>query len=222
MMPLDAEQRWQAALLAILATRPSDSDGSHDLNHLHRVWGIAARLLEQSPAADPDVVIAASYLHDLVNHPKNHPERHLASRQSATLAKQLLTGAGFPGDKLDSVGHAIEAHSFSAEIAPRTLEACIVQDADRLDALGMIGIARLFYIAGRMGSDLAHPQDPQGLDRPLDDRRYALDHIVVKLARLPATMNTEVGRVLGEQRLARIEAFREAFCEEWVCGRPVA
>ncbi len=78
----------------------------------------------------------------------------------------------------------IEAHSFSANIETRTLEAKILQDADRLDAIGVIGAARCFYIAGRMGSALYDSNDPMAENRPLDDKNYALDHFRTKLFNL--------------------------------------
>lgn len=206
--------RWRPRLAA-LAAGSSGDDGAHDASHLERVWRNAQELLKQHPEADALVVMAACFLHDLVNLPKNHPERDQASRRSAQLARHQLSWMEFPAGKLDAVAHAIEAHSFSAAIAPRTLEARIVQDADRLDALGAVGLARLFYIAGSMGSALAHGADPLALDRPLDDRAYALDHIVVKLARLPDMMQTEAGRRLGQQRLAELTRFRADFAAEW-------
>jgi uncharacterized protein len=193
----------------------ADADGAHDGNHLDRVWRNAQALLADYPDADALVVLAACYLHDLVNLPKNDPARATASRRSAVLARERLPALGFPADKLDALAHAIEAHSFSAAIKPRTLEAQIVQDADRLDGLGAVGLARMFYIAGRMGSGLAHGSDPLALDRPLDDQAYSLDHIPVKLARLPGMMQTAAGRRLGEQRLALLEDFRRAFADEW-------
>lgn len=205
---------WQPRLVA-LAGATSGDDGAHDTNHLHRVWRNATLLLEQHPAADRLVVMAACYLHDLVNLPKNHPERHLASRRAAALARAQLAGAGFPADRLDAVAHAIETHSFSAGLQPATLEARIVQDADRLDALGAVGLARMFYIAGRMGSALAHPDDPLAVRRARDDKTYSLDHIEVKLATLPGTMQTAAGRALGEQRLRELLAFRDSFVAEW-------
>lgn len=204
---------WQLQLTGMAAT--GEQDGAHDAQHLHRVWHNAQALLAHHRAADALVVLAACYLHDLVNLPKDHPERHLASRRSAVLACQQLALRNFPADKLSAVGHAIEAHSFSAGIAPRTLEAKLVQDADRLDALGAVGLARLFYTAGRMGSALAHGADPLGINRPLDDRRYALDHIALKLDALPESMQTAAGRALGHQRLAALNAFRTQFAEEW-------
>jgi uncharacterized protein len=206
---------WQPRLLAIAGAQPH-SDGAHDLNHLHRVWANARSLMQASAAdADPLVVMAACYLHDLVNLPKNHPQRASASRLSGAAARSALQHAGFPAALLDGVVHAIEAHSFSAAIAATTLEARIVQDADRLDGLGAVGLARLFYIAGQMSSALADGADPLALQRPLDDRRYALDHIMVKLSKLPAMMQTDAGRVLSEQRLARLTAFRQEFAIEW-------
>lgn len=200
--------------LAALAAGSSGGDGAHDGTHLERVWRNAQALLAQHPEADALVVMAACYLHDLVNLPKDDPERDQASRRSAKLARHQLAWMDFPRDRLDAVAHAIETHSFSANIPAESLEAKIVQDADRLDGLGAVGLARMFYIAGRMGSSLAHPDDPLGLAREFDDRRYALDHIMVKLARLPGMMQTEGGRVLAEERLARLMAFREEFAAE--------
>jgi uncharacterized protein len=205
---------WQPKLIA-LAKAAADSDGAHDINHLHRVWRNAQALLESHPAADGLVVMAGCYLHDLVNLPKNHPDRALASRHSAALATSRLAAEGFPPARLDAVAHAIEAHSFSAAIAAETIEARIVQDADRLDALGAVGLARLFYTAGQLGSALAHPDDPLAEHRPRDDRAFALDHIEAKLAALPAMMQTAAGRALGEQRLEQLLAFRCEFAREW-------
>ncbi len=205
---------WRPRLVAIASASAGD-DGAHDINHLHRVWRNAQALLTDHPEADALVVMAACYLHDLVNLPKNHPERASASRQSAALASRELAAVGFPAATLGAVVHAIEAHSFSAAIAARTIEAKIVQDADRLDGLGAVGLARMFYIAGQMGSALAHPDDPLADARAPDDRAYALDHIDAKLAKLPAMMQTAAGRALAEQRLARLIEFRAEFADEW-------
>ena len=239
---LDLLSRWQPTLIAIASAGEHGDDdrddGAHDLNHLHRVWANARALIaisattgataataaantatvtaaDHATAADALVVMAACYLHDLVNLPKNHPERARASCLSAARARAALAAAHFPPDRLEGVCHAIEAHSFSAALPACTLEARLVQDADRLDSLGAIGLARLFYTAGQMHSALAHGADPLAQQRPLDDRAYALDHIVVKLARLPSMMQTAAGRALAEQRLARLLAFREDFALEW-------
>ena len=201
--------------LARLAAGAAGDDGAHDASHLERVRRNAESIMEAHPQADRLVVLAACYLHDLVNLPKNDPQRASASRQSAELARRLLEHEGFPPERLAAVAHAIEAHSFSAGIPATTLEARIVQDADRLDGLGAVGLARMFYIAGRMGSALAHPGDPLARTRAYDDRAYALDHIPVKLALLPGMMQTAAGRALAERRLALLEEFRAEFAAEW-------
>jgi len=201
-----------------LATASGDNDGAHDLNHLKRVWGSARTLLASLPEADALVVMAACYLHDLVNLPKNHPQRSEASRMSAQAAVAQLAALDFPGDRLAAVAHAIEAHSYSAGIAPQTIEAKIVQDADRLDALGALGLARMFHVGGQLGRALADSTDPLALQRDADDSRYTLDHIECKLLRLPATMQTAPGRALADERARWVVAFRDQFAAEWGDG----
>lgn len=205
-------------LLVQLAESASGGDAAHDSNHLHRVWRNASQLLEDYPEADALVVMAACYLHDLVNLPKHHPERSMASRQAALLASRQLAALDFPARLLSGVAHAIESHSFSAGIHAESIEAKIVQDADRLDALGAVGLARLFYTAGRMGSGLAHADDPMALHRELDEKAYAIDHIDTKLVAIPAKMQTEAGRRLANQRLLALTSFRDDFIAEWAAS----
>lgn len=211
---------WKPLLLEAAHRLAGDDDGAHDASHLMRVWSTAEELLRHHPEADALVVLAAALLHDLVNLPKNHPERNQASRMAARHATVLLRDAGFPADRLDAVAHAIEAHSFSAAIAPRTIEAQIVQDADRLDALGAVGLARMFYVGGQLSRALAHPTDPLAQSRELDDARYTLDHIELKLAQLPHSMQTEAARQLGFKRLEWLRAFRTEFAAQWMGEKP--
>jgi uncharacterized protein len=84
-----------------------------------------------------------------------------------------------------------------------------------MDALGAVGLARMFYVSGRLERKLAHGDDPLATHRPLDDLEYALDHIDVKLARLPDMMRTRAGARLAQARLARVFAFRDQFIDEW-------
>ena len=122
-------------------------DGAHDLSHLQRVWH-NVRMLHAEESGDLEVLLAAVLLHDCVAVEKNSPLRSQASRLAAQKASTVLTALDWPDAKITAVVHAIEAHSFSANITPTTLEARIIQDADRLDSLGMLGVARTFYIAG--------------------------------------------------------------------------
>jgi len=155
-------------------TRLWVADGAHDIGHLRRVWKSCREIALDEGGADMQVLCAAAYFHDAVNLAKDCPDRARASVLSANLAVAELRGMGFPEVKLAAVHHAIAAHSFSAQIAPETVEARILQDADRLEALGAVGIARMFAVTGQVGGGLFDPEDPMALRRPLDDRRFAL------------------------------------------------
>lgn len=193
----------------------ANADGAHDLGHVRRVLANARRIAQDEGGADETVLIPAAILHDAVNLPKDHPDRARASRLSGRVAAEFLATLPFyPAAKIAAVAHAIEAHSFSAAIAPETLEAEILQDADRLEALGAIGLARMFLIAGQMGGALFDPEDPLARNRSLDDRRFALDHLEVKLFPVAATMRTAAGRAMAQERVEWMEAFRARLLRE--------
>ena len=200
--------RWQARFEAFWGMQPPGADGAHDLGHLRRVWRSARTIAQAEGALDALVLLAAAYFHDLVNPPKDSPLRSQASALSARQARTVLTELGYPTDRLDAVAHAIEAHSYSAAVEPRTPEAKVLQDADRLEALGAIGLARCYYTGGKMGSALWHPADPLGrTDRARDDARFSTDHFDLKLLRLPAMMRTDEGRRLAEARADVLKQF---------------
>lgn len=121
---------------------------------------------------------------------------------------------GWERARVELVADAIESHSFSAGIAPKSLEGRIVQDADRLDAIGLIGIARCFYTAGRLGTSLYDPSDPRGDRRELRDDQFALDHFPRKLLRLAAAFQTSTGQRLALERHAMLERFYDGVLEE--------
>lgn len=198
---------WQERFEAFWAAAPG-GDGAHDVHHLRRVWRSARKIAAAEPGADLLVLLAAAYLHDLVNPPKDSPLRSRASRLSAEKAVPLLEGMGLDPDRARAAAHAIEAHSYSAGIPPATLEARILQDADRLEALGAIGLARCFYTGGKMGTALWEAGDPLGRSgRALDDRLYSVDHFPLKLMRLPDLMTTAEGRRLARRRTRVLALF---------------
>jgi uncharacterized protein len=199
-------------LLAALGA--GGDDGSHDRSHLLRVWRNATLIAEHEPECDRAVLTAAVILHDCVAVEKNSPQRSLASRLASAQARGILAQLGWDPAKIDAAAHAIEAHSFSAGIAPETVEARIVQDADRLDAIGAIGIARCFYVAGRMGSSLYDPADPPAANRDLDDRTFALDHFGAKLFKVAGNFQTKAGQALAETRTQTMQAFVRTLIEE--------
>jgi uncharacterized protein len=209
---MSAADRYRAHVAAIWALGPAD--GAHDLGHLQRVWTNARSIGLDEPGVDWAVLEAAVWFHDLVNVPKNSPDRAKASAMSAKAAVTFLQGEGFDPAKLPAVAHAITAHSFSAGIPPETLEARILQDADRLEALGAIGLARMFLTQGQMGGEMVDMDDPMALHRPLDDKRFALDHMEVKLLKLPSTMQTRQGRLIAEERAEWMMSFRTRLLTE--------
>lgn len=212
-MPSSFFSPHQALAGTLLAHLPDDADGAHDLAHLVRVWRNVQRLAIEE-GGDGELLLAATLLHDGVHVAKNDPRRARASRLAADQAREILAALGWQAFRIEAVAHAIEAHSFSAGMAPQTLEARILQDADRLDALGALGVARCFYTAGQMGSALYDPLDPQAMARPLDDQRFTLDHFQTKLLTLSEGFQTATGRQLAAQRHARLAAFRDALLEE--------
>jgi len=204
---------WRKRLDDFMSDRSCSGDPAHDIGHLRRVVRTAS-IIAREEGANPLVVLVAGYLHDLVNVPKNHPDRCRASLMSAEAAAGILAEWDFPSDLVPAVQHAIEAHSFSAGVEPRTVEAACVQDADRLDSLGAIGIARCFVVSGLLGRALMHDDDPLAQGRPLDDVTYTLDHFPAKLFRIAETLLTETGRRMGRERVAFVREFRERMVEE--------
>jgi uncharacterized protein len=203
----------EALAVELLPYATEGDDGSHDLAHIHRVFRNALKI-RAGEGGDPEILAAAVLLHDCVAVEKSSPLRSQASRLAAEKASGILASLGWPDEKIAAVAHAILTHSFSANILPETLEAKMLQDADRLDAIGMVGVARCFYIAGRMGSGLYHPGDPDAENRPLDDRSYAIDHFPAKLLKLSDGFQTATGAKLAKERHERLSLFLSLFRDE--------
>ena len=197
--------RWEPFFAAFLARQPG-GDAAHDPAHIRRVVANAKRLAA-AEGADLHVVLPAAWLHDCVHVPKSSPDRKRASVLAAAHAVAFLRESGYDETLLEAIGHAIEAHSFSAQIEPKTLEAGVVQDADRLDALGAIGLARTLALGGEMKRELYAATDPFCDHRAPDDGVYSIDHLPAKLLRLRATMRTQAGR----DEAARREVFLHEF-----------
>jgi uncharacterized protein len=201
-------------LAGLLIPHATDSDdGSHDIAHILRVFKNAMRI-HATEGGDGRVLAAAVLLHDCVSVEKNSPLRAQASRLAAEKASAILDGMDWDKAAVEAVAHAITTHSFSANLPTETLEAKILQDADRLDAIGMVGAARCFYIAGRMASGLYDPVDPLARERPLDDKSFAIDHFEVKLFKLADGFQTAAGRTLAAERHQRLKHIRDMFLDE--------
>lgn len=188
-------------------------DPSHDMLHIRRVVRMASTLAA-AEGADMHIVLPAAWFHDCVNVAKDDPRRKQASRLSADHAVEWLRAQNYPEKYLEAIHHAIAAHSFSANIAAETVEAKVVQDADRLDGLGAIGIARCFTVGTLLkrpyyfdGDILAQRRDP-------DDAAQTIDHFFVKLFKTAETLQTAAGRAEGARRVAFMKEYLQNFARE--------
>lgn len=182
------------------------TDPAHNWNHILRVAHLAQEL-SQEENANEDITLAAALCHDLVNVPKNDPRRSQASTLSAQEAAPLLASCGFEQHEITIIQEAIITHSFSKNQSPQSLEAKIVQDADRLDALGAIGILRCASVSTQFGSDYFDPADFWGEHRELDDQKFMIDHYQTKLFKLIDTMNTLSAKRQAKKRIDFMKQF---------------
>lgn len=201
----DLETPWTPIFLKLLETH-AVTDAAHDLEHIRRVVANARRL-SAAENADWSIILPAAWLHDCVIIPKSSPNRKQASVLAAKQAVAWLAEHGWPHENLAEIAHAIEAHSFSAGIAPLTVEAKVLQDADRLDALGAVGLARTLMLGGEMKRVFYQPKDPFCDHREPDDGIYTLDHFYRKLLTLEETMQTPSGKKEAGQRTKFLRDF---------------
>ncbi|EOX4455286.1 HD domain-containing protein [Vibrio antiquarius] len=188
-------------------------DAAHDISHVQRIVNTAKKLAMEE-GADLSIVLPAAYLHDCFTYPKDHPNRKQSSIIAAKKAVAFLESIDYPRQYHDAIAHAIEAHSFSANIRPNTLEAKVVQDADRLDALGAIGITRCIQVSTEFDAQLYDNKDIFAQQRELDDKQFTLDHFQTKLFKIAETMNTESARREAQKRKAFMQAYIEQLHDE--------
>ncbi len=181
-------------------------DPAHDWPHVGRV-AATARKLAEGENVDLPCLLAAVYCHDIVNLPKNHPERSQASQMAADKAATLMEQCGFSAAEINKTKQYIVEHSFSKGLKPSSLEAAILQDSDRIDTLGAIGVLRCASVNTQMKSSFYEPFDPLAEARELDDKKYMVDHYFVKIFKLPEMMNTAKGKAEAQVRVEYMKGF---------------
>jgi uncharacterized protein len=189
------------------------ADAAHDINHIKRVVKNVIYLTDIEEA-NSLITLPSAWLHDCVAVAKDSPLRAQGSKMAADAAMSFLATIGYPGELMPEVFHAIEAHSYTANIPTRTLEAAVVQDADRLDSLGAIGIARCLLVGGRLNRPLCSSEDPFCDDRDPDDGQFTIDHFYAKLFKLPATMKTDAGRTEAQRRADLMQRYLDDLRKE--------
>jgi uncharacterized protein len=186
------------------------TDLAHGWEHISRVYTLANHIAEKE-GADLFIVSMAALLHDLghTGMPTNAKAGHHTDG-SVTLATEIMCDYEIPEHLQQLIIHAILAHSFSRGIEPQTLEARVLRDADRLDALGALGIMRWSIVGAQRSNQQTrsyNPDDPFAQQRSPDDRTYMLDHFFVKLFKIADTMTTTTGRTLAQRRAAFMHSY---------------
>jgi uncharacterized protein len=183
-----------------------DGDSAHDFEHVMRVYKNAKKICKEEKANEK-LILSAALLHDIVSYPKSDKRSKMSSLESAKKSKQILKKYDFSKEEITIVSDAICDHSFSQNKVPRTLEGRILQDADRLDALGAIGIARVFATGGSLKRPFYNLDDPFCKTRIPDDKIWTLDHFFQKLLKLESLMNTKSGKVEAKRRTRVLKEF---------------
>lgn len=175
--------------------------GSHGLDHTLRVADLC-REIGRAEGADMRVLIPAALLHDIAR-PLEEEKGIPHEEEGARIAEEYLGSIGYGEARIRAVAHAIRAHRYSTGISPETLEAKVLSDADKLDAMGAVGLARTFLQAGERGGGIPD----------------AVDHIHDKLLKLHGLMYTQTARNMAEKRHALLLLLVEALEDEMRPGR---
>lgn len=196
----------------------ADAEGGHDWYHIERVWHTARYIREQEQAGDLLVIELAALLHDISDAKFNGGDHEKGSR----MAGEFLQQQGVDQERIDHISSILKHVSYKGGFAQdqiNTMEFRIVQDADRLDAIGAIGIARAFNYGGFKNRPIHHPEKP--LQEYNNSEAYhnsdapTINHFYEKLLKLKDLMNTQTGKVMAEERHQYMLGFLDQFYREW-------
>jgi len=191
----------------------SAHDSAHDFEHIVRVYKNAQKICKKEKV-NKKLVLSAVLLHDIVLYPKSDKRSKMSSIKSAKKAKQILKKYDFSKEEITIISDAIRDHSFSQNKIPSTIEGKILQDADMLDALGAIGIARVFATGGSLKRPFYNIDDPFCKRRIPDDGTWTVDHFFQKLFKLESLMNTKSGKTEAKRRSMMLKDFLNQLKQE--------
>lgn len=189
------------------------NDPAHDFEHVLRVCANAEKICNRENI-DKKLVITAALLHDIISFPKHDKRSKTSSTKSAIKAKKILQKLQYSNEQIKIIEDAIENHSFSKNKIPKTLEGKILQDADRLDAIGAIGIARTFTVGGAEKRSFYNSKDPFCTTRKPNDQEWTVDHFFKKLLLIETKMNTNSGKIEAKRRTKIIKKFLDDLAQE--------
>lgn len=188
---------------------------AHDWHHVRRVEANAERLAAATSDADLRTVRLAVLLHDVGRPKEARGEIDDHAAWGAAESRAVLRNHGVPEATRDAVSHCVRAHRYSNDVAPETPEAKVVSDADDLNALGAVGIARCFAYGGEHGTPMHGSSLLDGREGAVDEETQ-FDHVHEKLLELPERMHTDAGRELADERAAFVREFARRFEREVV------
>ena len=193
----------------------SESNGSHDWDHTRRVYNLCGRI-GRIESADMEVLGIAAYLHDVG---RSHQD---ASRgavchavKGSEIAGRFLKSYPIPQERKDNIIHAIRAHRFRGDCRPKTREAMVLFDADKLDSIGAIGIGRAFQFAGEVGAVFHNPHIEPEDTEAYSENDTGYREFKVKLSKIKDRMLTGEGRRMARDRHAFMARFFERFLQEY-------
>lgn len=192
------------------------SDVGHTFDHTQRVYDMAVKLAK-SEKANLKVVKLAALLHDIAR--KKEAELGLCHAVEGTkMAKRILKKEKYDEETIEHVADCISTHRFSKKIKPKTKEAAILQDADRLDALGAIVIARIFMHSGAKGRAMHDSMIPpaKNIYDKKKTRLTSINHFLEKITALkPNTFKTKLAKKIAKNRYKYTMDFVKRFLKEW-------
>ena len=192
----------------------SYANGSHNWEHTCRVYNLCMHI-GQKERADLEVLKIAAYLHDIGRPWQDKSKGTVCHAQKgAQMAKSFLDKYEISEDKMWNIIHCIRSHRFRGDTMPETLEAKILFDADKLDAIGAIGIARAFQFAGELGAKFHNPNVEPEDTKPYTEEDTGYREFKLKLSKIKDHMLTAEGRRMAEERHAFMEHFFEMFLQE--------
>lgn len=190
-----------------------DNDSAHDFDHVMRVYKNAQKICKKEKANEK-LVLCSALLHDIVSYPKSDKRSKLSSVESAQKSKLILKKYNFSKEEIIIISDAIRDHSFSQNKIPKSIVGKILQDADRLDAIGAIGIARVFATGGSLKRPFYNIDDPFCKTRKPDDKIWTVDHFYQKLLKLESLMNTKSGKMEAQKRTKVLKEFLDQLKNE--------
>eukprot|EP01125_Pyxidicula_operculata_P018349 TRINITY_DN6512_c0_g1_i1.p1 TRINITY_DN6512_c0_g1~~TRINITY_DN6512_c0_g1_i1.p1 ORF type:complete len:241 (+),score=33.85 TRINITY_DN6512_c0_g1_i1:38-724(+) len=194
-------------------------DGSHDHFHIQRVFKMATQIAHAEGVKDLEIVQLAALLHDV----KDYKYAKDGDCNAGSSIQSLLEKHNYPQERIDLVIKIVDGVGFSKELSqsPADIfpELAVVQDADRLDAIGAIGIGRTFCYGGMKNSRMYDPQCPPRTNLSMDEYRKnessTVNHFYEKLLLLKDRMKTDTGKMLAKKRHEFMLKFLDQFYDEW-------